>query len=171
VEFQQVVEVVGKGVDAVGVAVIVLGALAAAVRAALTARRGGGPTYRSYRQQLGRSILWGWSSSSPVTSSGTVAITPTFTSVGVLAVIGRPAPCPGRGDVCATVALALLVFNLTGSALGCRARSVRATFGRDLSRDLTGAAHPPPRSAPRDRAVAAGDSPRRSACVVARRRR
>jgi uncharacterized membrane protein len=87
VDFQQVVEAVGKGVDAAGVAVIVLGALAATVRAAVTARRGGEPIYRPYRQQLGRSILLGLEFLVAGDIIRTVAITPTFTSVGVLAVI------------------------------------------------------------------------------------
>jgi uncharacterized membrane protein len=87
VEFQQVIETVGKGVDAVGVAVIVLGALGAAAIAVLRLRRRGEAAYRPYRQQLGRSILLGLEFLVAGDIIRTVAITPTFTSVGVLAVI------------------------------------------------------------------------------------
>jgi uncharacterized membrane protein len=81
------VEAVGAGVDAVGVAVIVLGAVGATVLAALRARRGREPIYRPYRRHLGRSILLGLEFLVAGDIIRTVAITPTFTSVGVLAVI------------------------------------------------------------------------------------
>jgi uncharacterized membrane protein len=85
VDFQQVIEMVGKGVDAVGVAVIVLGALAATVVMAVGSFRGGRSVYRLYRQHLGRSILLGLEFLVAGDIIRTVAITPTFTSVGVLA--------------------------------------------------------------------------------------
>jgi uncharacterized membrane protein len=85
VEFTEVVDAVGKGVDAVGVAVIVVGAFAATVIAALRLRRRGRPVYQPYRQQLGRSILLGLEFLVAADIIRTVAITPTFTSVGVLA--------------------------------------------------------------------------------------
>jgi uncharacterized membrane protein len=57
-EFQSLMEAVGKAVDVVGVAVIVLGAIAATVLVGwrLVRRE---PSFRPYRQQLGRSILLG----------------------------------------------------------------------------------------------------------------
>jgi len=58
VEFQPVMEMVGKTVDAVGVAVIVLGAIVVTGSAARRLRRGE-PSYQPYRRQIGRSILLG----------------------------------------------------------------------------------------------------------------
>lgn len=83
--FQEVVEAVGKGVDAAGVVAIVVGALAAAFTALRTARRGRDPVYRPFRQQLGRSILLGLELLVAADIIRTVAVTPTFESVGVLA--------------------------------------------------------------------------------------
>jgi uncharacterized membrane protein len=87
VEFQQVLETVAKGVEAVGVAVIVMGALAATIVAAFRRCPGEQSTYRSYRQHLGRSILLGLEFLVAADIIRTVAIAPTFTSLGVLAVI------------------------------------------------------------------------------------
>jgi uncharacterized membrane protein len=84
-EFQDIIETVGKGIDAIGVAVIVLGALVAAIVAAVRSRRGGTRVYRLYRQQLGRSILLGLEFLVAGDIIRTVAVAPTFTSVGVLA--------------------------------------------------------------------------------------
>ncbi len=88
-EFQQIAELIGKGVDAVGVVVMVLGALLAtgAAAAALVRRRGRDSVYRSYRRQIGRSILLGLEFLVAGDIIRTVAVEPTFTSVGVLAVI------------------------------------------------------------------------------------
>ena len=85
-DFQQLVEGVGKTVDAVGVAVIVLGAIIATVSATRRLRRGE-PSYQPYRQQIGRSILLGLEFLVAADIIRTVAVAPTFTSVGVLAVI------------------------------------------------------------------------------------
>jgi uncharacterized membrane protein len=86
VDFQQLVEGVGKTVDAVGVAVIVLGAIIATVSFTRRLRRGE-PSYQPYRQQIGRSILLGLEFLVAADIIRTVAVAPTFTSVGVLAVI------------------------------------------------------------------------------------
>jgi uncharacterized membrane protein len=86
VDFQSVVEMVGKAVDAVGVAVIVLGAIVATGSAARRLRRGE-PCYQPYRRQIGRSILLGLEFLVAADIIRTVAVAPTFTSVGVLAVI------------------------------------------------------------------------------------
>ena len=85
-DFQLVVEMVGKTVDAVGVAVIVLGAIFATGNAARRVRRGE-PSYQPYRRQIGRSILLGLEFLVAADIIRTVAVAPTFTSVGVLAVI------------------------------------------------------------------------------------
>ncbi len=81
--FVEVIETVGKVIDATGVAVIVGGAL---VAAALTATRRGadGSPYESFRRKLGRSILLGLEFLVAADIIRTVAITPTPQSVAVL---------------------------------------------------------------------------------------
>ena len=87
--FKETMETIGKGVDAVGVGVIVVGAtLATAVFIAHWARRREfHGTYRLYREGLGRAILLGLEFLVAADIIRTVAIEPTFQSVGVLAVI------------------------------------------------------------------------------------
>ncbi|MDQ0770427.1 putative membrane protein [Pseudarthrobacter defluvii] len=93
-EFRQIIETVGQLVDFAGVAVMVVGALVSLP----LAMRGHQPRklppaapklsfYRSYRQLLGRSILLGLELLVAADIIRTVAVTPTFVSVGVLAVI------------------------------------------------------------------------------------
>jgi uncharacterized membrane protein len=86
VDFQRIAEVVGTTVDALGVVVIVVGVVAATGAAALRLRRGE-PAYQPYRRQLGRSILLGLEFLVAADIIRTVAVEPSFTSVGVLAVI------------------------------------------------------------------------------------
>jgi len=86
VNFEQGVELVGKGVDAVGVAVIVVGALAATAIALFRLARGG-RSYQPFRQQLGRSILLGLELLVAADIIRTVAVQPSVESVGVLACI------------------------------------------------------------------------------------
>ena len=89
VEFKSTVEAVGTAVDVAGVVAIVLGAFIATVmfgyrvlqRAELRS------AYRSYRHGLGRAILLGLELLVAGDIIRTVAIAPTFTSVGVLALI------------------------------------------------------------------------------------
>ncbi len=83
--FVEVVEGVGKGIDAAGVGAIVIGAIAAASTAALSARRRKPATYQRFRRQLGRSILLGLELLVAADIIRTVAITPTLGSVAVLA--------------------------------------------------------------------------------------
>jgi uncharacterized membrane protein len=88
VDFAHTVEDVGAAVDVAGVAVIVGGALfatAVLVHRLLTHRGEAG--YRLYRQNLGRAILLGLEFLVAGDIIRTVAVSPTFTSVGVLAVI------------------------------------------------------------------------------------
>jgi uncharacterized membrane protein len=87
VQFLQVMEAVGKTVDGVGVAVIVVGALVATAVAARNLLRRTGPVYRPYRRHIGRSILLGLEFLVAADIIRTVAIEPTFTSVGVLGLI------------------------------------------------------------------------------------
>jgi uncharacterized membrane protein len=83
--FAEIIESIGKVIDAVGVAVIVIGAVAAAVLTLARLRRRESDVYRSFRQQLGRSILLGLELLVAADIIRTVAVTPTLESVGVLA--------------------------------------------------------------------------------------
>ncbi|MEO3782205.1 DUF1622 domain-containing protein [Actinocorallia sp. B10E7] len=88
-EFEELVEGVGKTVDLTGVAAIVLGGvLATFLFARRLVRREEFPAaYRAYRQSLGRAILLGLELLVAGDIIRTVAVSPTFTSVGVLAAI------------------------------------------------------------------------------------
>lgn len=83
--FVHVIDVVGKSIDAVGVAVIVVGAVAATIIAANRTRMREADAYRRYRQQLGRSILLGLELLVAADIIRTVAVAPTLTSVALLA--------------------------------------------------------------------------------------
>ncbi len=77
----------GTAIDAGGVAIVVVGVLVATVlvvRRLLHKEKG---AYESYRRLLGRSILLGLEFLVAADIIRTVAVTPTFRSVGVLAVI------------------------------------------------------------------------------------
>ncbi|MGX6512373.1 DUF1622 domain-containing protein [Rhodococcus sp. SJ-2] len=84
----ELLEHVGSAIDVVGVACIVLGA-AVSTWIALDSwrRRTGAKIYEPYRRNLGRSILLGLEFLVAADIIKTVAVTPTFTSVGVLAII------------------------------------------------------------------------------------
>jgi uncharacterized membrane protein len=93
-DFKGIIETAGQYMDFAGVAIMVIGALVSiplAVRGRSLPRSGTGPerlsVYRQYRQLLGRSILLGLELLVAADIIRTVAVTPTFTSVGVLAVI------------------------------------------------------------------------------------
>lgn len=81
--FFEVIETVGKVIDAAGVAVIALGALISA--AGVIPRLKTGQAYRAFRQQLGRSILLGLELLVAADIIRTVAVTPDARSVAVLA--------------------------------------------------------------------------------------
>ncbi len=84
-QYNEVIENVGKVIDAIGVAVIVIGIIVAAAvsyRQALTRRE---PAYNDFRQRLGRSILLGLELLVAGDIIRTVAATPTLESVGILA--------------------------------------------------------------------------------------
>lgn len=87
--FQEIMETVGKTVDAAGVLAIVVGVIAASVIAfaAVVRKKNQGNVYHNYRRMLGRSILLGLELLVAADIIRTVAVTPTFRSVGVLAVI------------------------------------------------------------------------------------
>jgi uncharacterized membrane protein len=92
-DFQTTVDAVSKVIDGVGVVVIVAGLLVASVAfvAALLGRGGADgdepSPYRVYRQQIGRAILLGLEFLVAADIIRTVAVDPTFSSVGVLAII------------------------------------------------------------------------------------
>ena len=85
--FSDAVEMVGKGIDTVGVAVLVIGGVVAGVRAAQNAGAHRPDTYRRFRQHLGRSILLGLELLVAADIIRTVAVTPSLPSVLVLALI------------------------------------------------------------------------------------
>ncbi|GAA1134024.1 DUF1622 domain-containing protein [Citricoccus alkalitolerans] len=89
-EFQSAMEAVGKAVDIAGVVAIVLGITVSTLVAAgalLRRRPEQGGIYHRYRRSLGRSILLGLELLVAADIIRTVAIEPTFDSVGVLALI------------------------------------------------------------------------------------
>ncbi|MEV4477677.1 DUF1622 domain-containing protein [Nonomuraea sp. NPDC049504] len=88
-DLKPVIEMAGQAVDLAGVAVIVVGALVATCRFGyrLLLRHPAHDAYQRYRKGLGRAILLGLEFLVAADIIRTVAISPTFASVGVLAVI------------------------------------------------------------------------------------
>jgi uncharacterized membrane protein len=87
-DFQKVMDSISRAVNAAGVVIIVAGAVAATVVAvAALLRRQTGTIYEVYRRRLGRSILLGLEFLVAADIISTVAVDPTFESVGVLALI------------------------------------------------------------------------------------
>jgi uncharacterized membrane protein len=70
-----------------GVATIVIGSMAAIAMSVLGAGPGDTDRYRTLRQRLGRAILLGLELLVAADIIRTVAVTPTFTSAGVLGII------------------------------------------------------------------------------------
>jgi uncharacterized membrane protein len=89
VNFEEVVSVTGKVVDGAGVTVMVVGIVTAAVRFAQRLGRRDSSTepYPALRRELGRSVLLGLELLVAGDIIRSVAISPSFESVGVLAVI------------------------------------------------------------------------------------
>ncbi len=88
--FNDVVETVGKSVDGLGVAITVVGVVAALVWYAarvITRARTPEDAYRDVRRRIGRSVLLGLEVLVAGDIIRTVAVTPSFRTVGVLAVI------------------------------------------------------------------------------------
>lgn len=84
--FADVIEMIGKVVDAAGVAVIVVG-VGVATWMTWQQRSVEGDRYRAYRRRVGRAILLGLELLVAADIIRTVAVRPTFTSAGVLALI------------------------------------------------------------------------------------
>lgn len=87
--FQEMIEAVGKVVDGVGVAAIVLGAIVSTLVAVVALLRRNHPdvVYHRYRRSLGRSILVGLELLVAADIIRTVAVAPSYRSVGVLGLI------------------------------------------------------------------------------------
>ena len=83
--FYDIIETTGKVIDAVGVAVIVGGAVIALAATVGRMRSPEGGAYDAFRRQLGRSILLGLEFLVAADIIRTVAVTPTAQSVAVLA--------------------------------------------------------------------------------------
>ena len=87
--FKDIIEIIGKSVDAAGVAVMI-GGIVTATAVALGGIRGvpsSGFDYRAFRQGLGKAILLGLELLVAGDIIRTVAVSPTFRSAGVLAII------------------------------------------------------------------------------------
>lgn len=88
-DFAEVVDGIGRGVEGLGIAVIVVGVVTSTGQYALRLGRDDRRTnaYQQARQAIGRSILLGLELLVAGDIIRTVVVDPTFTSVGVLAVI------------------------------------------------------------------------------------
>ena len=88
--FDETVESVGKAMDLAGVGAIVLGTLVATAffLSNVRQRTEFSAVYRDYRHGVGRAILLGLELLIAADIIRTVAVSPTFASVGVLAIIG-----------------------------------------------------------------------------------
>jgi uncharacterized membrane protein len=88
-DFKDAVDAVSKVVDAVGVAIVVVGLVVASAMFLSRALRTDqfDSVYRSYRQGLGRAILLGLEFLVAADIIRTVAVDPSFQSAGVLALI------------------------------------------------------------------------------------
>lgn len=82
--FVEIIEMTGKAIDLVGVAVIAIGALVAAAMVVPDLRNGMVGVDRLFRQRLGRSILLGLEFLVGADIIRTVAVTPDAKSVAVL---------------------------------------------------------------------------------------
>jgi uncharacterized membrane protein len=88
-DFERIVEVLGRLLEGAGVAIIVIGAVVATATFLHSVRRAASidGSYRSYRRSLARAILLGLEFLVAGDIVRTVAIDPTFRSVGILAII------------------------------------------------------------------------------------
>ena len=87
-DFAEVIELVGKCVDAVGVAIVVVGASVALVSYLVAVTRSdAAAAYPNVRRGIGRAILLGLEFLVAGDIIRTVAVSPSFTSVGILALI------------------------------------------------------------------------------------
>lgn len=85
--YRDLMELIGRLVDAFGVGIIVIGAVAATGRFLMDRRTGFANSYRSYRQGLGRAILLGLEFLIAGDIIRTVVVAPTLENVLILALI------------------------------------------------------------------------------------
>lgn len=85
--FDDIIGKIGEGLDAAGVAVLVIGALIAAGSAAVRLTRGEPRVYTRFRQQLGQTILLGLELLVAADIVRTVAAQLTLTGVAILGLI------------------------------------------------------------------------------------
>ncbi len=88
-DFKSAVDAISKAIDGAGVIAVVVGLLVA-TGSFLVAQRSTGTrpgAYRAYRQQVGKAILLGLEFLVAADIIRTVAVAPTFTGVGVLAIV------------------------------------------------------------------------------------
>ena len=85
--YRQLMEGIGTAIDAVGVLVIVVGALLATGRFLFRRQEEAGSSYRLYRQSLGRAILLGLEFLVAGDIIRTVAVAPTLDNVLILGLI------------------------------------------------------------------------------------
>ncbi|MDQ3960133.1 MAG: DUF1622 domain-containing protein [Pseudomonadota bacterium] len=85
--FKELVEIIGIGVDGVGVLLIVVGAIFATWRFLLGGKAVPPISYRVYRQELGKAILLGLEFLVAGDIIRTVAVAPTLENVIVLGII------------------------------------------------------------------------------------
>jgi uncharacterized membrane protein len=85
-DFTQAIEDVGKAVDVLGVATIVVGIVAATI-VLIVRHREMDDAFRRYRQGIGRAILLGLEFLVAADIIKTVAVDPTFAGAGVLVII------------------------------------------------------------------------------------
>jgi uncharacterized membrane protein len=88
-DFKSAVDAISTVIDGAGVVVIVVGLLIATAGFLLAQRDAGDRAlaYRAYRQQVGKAVLLGLEFLVAADIIRTVAVAPTFESVGVLALI------------------------------------------------------------------------------------
>ena len=85
--YQEVMQLIGTCVDALGVMIIVIGAAIATSRFLLGRKTGFNLAYRAYRQDLGRAILLGLEFLIAGDIIRTVVVAPTLENVLILALI------------------------------------------------------------------------------------
>ena len=86
-DFGSIVETTGRAIDGVGVVVIVAGLVIATALLVVDARQAAADAYRFYRQRIGKAILLGLEFLVAADIIRTVAVSPSFRGVGILALI------------------------------------------------------------------------------------
>ncbi len=89
-EMRSIIDLAGTGFEVAGVAILVIGAVVAAIRFAfdlIHRRTGGNKAYQSFREGLARAVMLGLEFLVAADIIRSVALEPTFQSVGVLGLI------------------------------------------------------------------------------------